>query len=349
MAEKQRVVAIFPGRGSYGHKELGYLARHHQGRHGLLEELDALRTAKGAKPSLELDALERFSPAKHLPGRNASNLIYTAALADFASIDRERYEVVAMCGNSLGWYLTLAASGALSLRDGAHLVDTMGDLMEREAGGGQLLFQVSNDDWSVDESRKAQVLELIAATENAYLSIDLGGTLVLAGDKQAIAELQAALGELGGEPPVQLPRHGAFHTPILEPITVSAREALAQEMFGAPECPIIDGRGAIWTPYSTQISSLYDYTLRTQIVETYDFALSLEVALKEFAPDRLILMGPGSSLGAPIAQALIRHRWRGVTGGDAFQQLQQVDPFLIALGRDEQRGLALPPTSGVRN
>ena len=341
MADKERVIAIFPGRGSYGQQELGYLARHHQDRREMLDALDLHRTNCGATPVQELDALEKFSPSRHLPGRNASNLIYTAALADFASIDRERYEVVGICGNSLGWYLTLAASGALSLMDGAHLVDTMGDLMEREAEGGQLLVQISREDWTIDEARHSAVLDIIAATENAYLSIDLGGTLVLAGDKPALAAMQKSLSELGGDAPVQLPKHAAFHTPILQHITHKARGALAQGMFRTPEIPIIDGSGAIWSPYSTDIASLYDYTLVTQIVETYDFALSIEVALKELAPDRLMLMGPGSALGAPLAQILITHRWRGITDRQSFQDQQASDPFLLALGRDGQRELAV--------
>ena len=337
MTKKERIVVIFPGRGSYAAKELGYLSRHHAGRRADIAKLDDLRAANGAMPTLELDALDRFSPSKHLPGRNASNLIYTSALADFAAIDRTKYDVVAVCGNSLGWYLSLAGSGALSLEDGAHLVDTMGALMEREAIGGQLLYPVSRDDWSVDEAARAATMAMVEQTQNAYLSIDLAGTLVLAGDNSAVASMQAGLPAIDGNPPVQLPKHGAFHTPLLEDITETAQGSLPQGPFAAPEIPMIDGRGVIWTKESTDLDALYDYTLFTQIVETYDFAKSIEVACKEFAPDRLMLMGPGSSLGAPIAQSLIQHHWRDIASREDFMAIQAQDPFLIALGRDEQR------------
>ena len=340
MAKKERVVVVFPGRGSYAAKELGYLARHHADRRAQIEALDVARGKNGATPTLDLDAMEKFSPGKHLPGRNASNLIYTAALSDFASIDREKYDVVAICGNSLGWYLSLAGAGALSLQDGAHLVDTMGDTMEREAVGGQLLYPVASEDWTVARDVRAQVLNMVAATENAFLSIDLGGTLVLAGDKDAVAHLQSNLPKIDGNPPPILPKHGAFHTPLLEEISQKAQAKLGREMFNAPEVPLIDGRGVIWTRETTEIGALHSYTLGTQIVETYDFAKSIEVALKEFAPDRLMLMGPGSSLGAPVAQCLIQHKWRGLGDRDAFMELQGADPFLVALGRDEQRKLA---------
>ncbi|APE27899.1 ACP S-malonyltransferase [Aurantiacibacter gangjinensis] len=341
MAKRERIVVIFPGRGSYAAKELGYLSRHHGDRLEMVRRLDAMRVEAGATPTLELDGQDRFSPSQHLPGRNASNLIYTAALSDFAAIDRERYEVVAVCGNSLGWYLSLAGAGALSLEDGAHLVDTMGALMEAEAVGGQLLYPVSHDDWTVDAEARAATLATVADTANAFLSIDLAGTLVLAGDKAAVTHLQSALPPVDGNPPIQLPKHGAFHTPLLEDVTKMAQDALPAAMFAVPKVPMVDGRGVIWSPDSTDVEALYDYTLFTQIVETYDFARSVEVACKEFAPDRLMLMGPGSSLGAPIAQTLIRHRWNGLTSREDFMSAQADDPFLIALGRGEQRSLGV--------
>ena len=110
MTGKLRAVVIFPGRGSYGSSELGYLARYHGAQNDWIERFDEQRFAAGAERTLELDGTARFSPSRHLPGRNASNLIYTCAMADFAAIDRQTYEIAAICGNSLG-----AASNAVSL------------------------------------------------------------------------------------------------------------------------------------------------------------------------------------------------------------------------------------------
>jgi hypothetical protein len=104
---------------------------------------------------------------------------------------------------------------------------------------------------------------------------------------------------------------------------------------------MIDGQGRIWTPNGADIDALYQYTFDHQIVETYDFSKSIEVAVKEFAPDKLILAGPGATLGAPIAQELIRHRWKALTSKADFSAMQKKDPFLIAMGRDDQRALAV--------
>ncbi|MEP5576195.1 MAG: ACP S-malonyltransferase [Erythrobacter sp.] len=341
MAGKQRAVVIFPGRGSYASGELGYLQRHHSAQAAMIAALDKKRGQDGAVAAAKLDSLAKFSPSKHLPGRNASNLIYTCAQADFLAIDRQEIDVVAICGNSLGWYLSLAASGALSLEDGAHLVDTMGHMMERDGIGGQLLCPVADDNWQIDHDLKARILNAVTETENAFLSIDLGGTLVLAGDDAAIKQLQALLNPDDAHRFAVLPKHAAFHTPLLSDVAAAARDTLKQELFRPPTIPMIDGRGVIWSPDGSDMAALHNYTLGTQIVERYDFAKSIEVALKEFAPDMLILTGPGGSLGAPIAQCMITHRWRGMLSRNDFADQQKQAPFLVAMGREDQRGMAI--------
>ena len=47
------------------------------------------------------------------------------------------------------------------------------------------------------------------------------------------------------------------------------------------------------------------------------------VALKEFCPDNVILLGPGNSLGGPVAQVLIDHSWNDLNSKDAFTESQK--------------------------
>ena len=61
-----------------------------------------------------------------------------------------------------------------------------------------------------------------------------------------------------------------------------------------------------------------DYTFATQILETYDFTRAVQVAVREYAPDRIILLGPGDTLGGAIAQALIAIEWRGLRSKRGF-------------------------------
>jgi hypothetical protein len=122
----------------------------------------------------------------------------------------------------------------------------------------------------------------------------------------------------------------------------SSERALAQlpaAWFKAPDLPMIDGRGHIWRRFASGAGPLHQYTFVTQILETYDFTRSIEVAVKEHAPDRIILLGPGDTLGGAIAQALISIQWRGLRSKADFQEMQASEPYLLAMGREDQRAL----------
>ncbi len=341
---KKSAVVIFPGRGTYGREELGYLGRFHRDKTGFIAGVDAWREANGREPVSALDARERYAAARHASSLNASAIIYACALADFADIDRERYDVVAVCGNSLGWYLALAAGGAASPENAIRLVDTMGALMEEKGVGGQLVYPLVDEDWRPSAAREQAVAEALHAGRThgrAYLSIRLGGVAVLAGDDTGMAAMEACLPPAEGRYPFRLARHAAFHTPLLAHVSEAAFKALEADVLRRPAVPLIDGRGAVWSPHATDVAELYQYTFGTQIVETYNFSKSVEVAIKEYAPDRLILAGPGSTLGAPIAQELIRWRWLGLASKADFAARQKEDPFLLAMGRDEQRAMVV--------
>ncbi len=65
----------------------------------------------------------------------------------------------------------------------------------------------------------------------------------------------------------------------------------------------------------------------------------MQVAVKEYAPDVIILPGPGDTLGGAIAQALIGIEWQGIAGKADFMARQAADPLLLSMGRPEQRAL----------
>ena len=103
-----------------------YLQTHHAARSDLIATVDAVRVAMGQVPISQLDSATKYTPSVHMTGDNASPLIYACAMADFAAIDRDRFDIVAVTGNSMGWYLALACAGILDLAGGARLVNNMG-------------------------------------------------------------------------------------------------------------------------------------------------------------------------------------------------------------------------------
>lgn len=311
---KKTAVVICPGRGTYNKPELGYLARHFPDP-ALLAAFDAQRAAAGQESLSALDGADGFSLARHTRGDNASGLIYAATLGDYLSLDRDRIEVVAVTGNSMGWYSALACAGAVSPTGGFTVANTMGTLMQQALIGGQLVYPFLGEDWRPDPSRKAALLELVAEVDARpghvlALSIDLGGMLVLAGNEAGLKAFEAAVEPVDGRFPLRLGNHAAFHTRLQEPVAEQGRAALAPDLFGQPALPLIDGRGAVWWPHATDRSALWDYTLGHQVTEPYDFTRAITVAAREFAPDLFVVTGPGTNFWA----GRWRRLWCWLTG-----------------------------------
>jgi len=339
VADRQAALIICPGRGTYGKAELGYLQRHHRGKTGLIETADRLRAERGQPTLSELDGAERFSPALHTRGDIASPLIFTASYADFLDIDRARFDVAAVTGNSMGWYTALACAGAVSAENGFRIVDAMGGNSQAGEPGGQVLLTLVDEDWRTIPGLREAVLALVERVEDLYVSIELGGMMVLAGTGKALERLLAEAPPTPARDPLRLVNHGPFHSPLMQGSSDRALE-LPASWFDAPDRPMIDGRGRIWRPFATAAETLKRYTFINQILETYDFTRAVQVAVREYAPDRIILLGPGDTLGGAIAQALIAIEWRGLRSKRDFQEMQAGDPFLISMGREEQRALA---------
>ena len=335
---KQAVLVVCPGRGTYGAGELGYLARHH-GSAPPIAEFDAARLSREVIPLTALDGAAKFSTSLHGAGENAAPLIYAAGILDFLALDPEKAEVVAICGNSMGWYTALACAGVVTPEHGFAIADAMGVNSGMGEPGGQVLLTLVGDDWRPDPELCAAVGTIVGGIDDLYPSIDLGGMLLVAGTEPALERLTAALPALPGRPPLRLAGHGPFHTSLM---AESSRRALAQlpaDWFGQPRVPLIDGQGRIWRPHAADRDALHAYTFATQILEPYDFTRSLSVAIKEFAPDRIVLLGPGDTLGGAIGQVLVAEQWLGIEDKAAFTARQQSDPFLIAMGRADQRTL----------
>lgn len=331
---KETVVVVCPGRGTYNAPELGYLKRHHAGSQWLAH-FDGVRAAAGKPTLTELDGAKMFDAKLHPRGDVAAPLIHACAFLDFLTLDRERFEVVAVTGNSMGWYTALACAGAVSGEHGFAIADAMGVNSQQHEPGGQAVIVMAGEDWRVD-AETARAVEAACAKVGLLPSIRLGGMLVVAGPDAALDALNAELPPLP-RPPLRLPGHGPFHTPLMQPSADAARASLPMSWFGAPQVPLIDGRGKVWRRFETDAAELWDYTFGHQILEAYDFTTAITVALREFAPDRIVLLGPGETLGGAIGQAIVAHRWLDIDGKSVFSRRQEEDPFLVAMGREAQR------------
>jgi malonyl CoA-acyl carrier protein transacylase len=327
----KRAALILPGRGSYTERSLGSLSPTDE----LVEAAERLRKEYGLEPLTGpggLDSAERFEPARHLRPANVSALIYVVSMVD-AREACSKHDVVCALGNSMGWYTALAASGALSFEDGFRLVQEMALLQEDGDPGGQVIYPLVDEDWQgvVEQLVSVQAFQ-DARDGETFPSIDLGGYAVLAGTPAGVSRMlkglpQVTLGKTTY--PFRLAKHGPYHTELATAVSERAQAALSGLEFRAPQVTLIDGRGVRFTPWSADISALRAYTLREQVTTPYDFTQSVVVALREYAPEVLVLPGPGNTLGGVCGQILVAEGWRKIRSRADFDTVQKGPAALL--------------------
>ncbi|MGC6487751.1 MAG: ACP S-malonyltransferase [Planctomycetota bacterium] len=324
---KPTAVLFCPGRGSYTKSELGFVGR--TLRPGpvadALAASDRARRERDRPTVTEVDAAERFRPSQHLDGENAAELIYFGTMAHVEQL-RERYDILAVAGNSLGWYTALPASGALDPTSGWRLVATMAAL-QKQVKGGQVLMTTVGEDWQTNMTLRVAVDATLQGLRDrghdffCDYSIHLGGHEVLAGTEAATRELLALLPKVqvgDREFPFRLAGHGPFHTSLCLETAKQAAQQLIDLPARMPSCHLIDGFGRVHSPWSTDPRELLRYTLHEQVVETFDFSACVRTAMREFQPDVLLCAGPGSSLRAPVGHCVLQEGWRGLRDRSAL-------------------------------
>ena len=144
---------------------------------------------------------------------------------------------VALAGHSLGEYAALVAAGALSLKDGAHLVRIRGQLMQdaAPAGTGAMAAVLGADDALVEavcaEASGAQVV--VPANYNSP------GQIVIGGDAAAVDTALALLQEKGVRKAVKLAVSAPSHTPLMREAANRLAETMAGLRWQAPSLPVV--------------------------------------------------------------------------------------------------------------
>ncbi|MCO4763982.1 MAG: hypothetical protein KC502_20880 [Myxococcales bacterium] len=339
----KRALLICPGRGSYGAAELGTLKRlpHRERWQDALTAADGWCESNGMRAISALDTEPRFRPSLHLRSDVASTLIFAHTYLDFLAQQDDEISPVAVVGNSLGWYSALAVSGAVSFLDGLRMVATTGAYQQGQSGadvarlGGQLIYPILSGDWAAPSHHEVVSDALTEANRVGFaaLSIDLGGLCVLCGDEPGLAALVAHLPEMQRGTvryPMVLSGHSGFHSPLMTEMASHAQAECADITLQAPQLPLIDGHGDVWRPIHADPQSLFDYTFGRQITQPFDFAQAVRTAVSEYAPDVLVLLGPGRSLGGALGQILCSMGWRQLRNKADFTVLQRSDsPILL--------------------
>ena len=244
--------------------------------------------------------------------------------------------------SSTGWYTALAASGALEFDDAFRLVQTMALLAEEPIAeddpGGQLIYALTDSEWRPDPDRTSALEAVLARqTDGVHRSLELGAFSVLSGTDGGIAGVAEDLPvvEIGTRRfPFRAAMQEAWHIPLR-----AERRGTRCRTPGGPHLVRAErdaGRRSRrrFTPWSTDPTELANHTIREQPVSTYDFARSLRVALREYAPEVILLAGPGASLGEVCAQLIVAEGYRGIRTRAELEAAQSgPTPILLSMRR----------------
>ena len=332
-----RAAVAFPGRGSYGAASLRSLPA----SHAWVRRADELRAERDLPALSELDGAPRLDPDLHGRPSNAWPLTFLCGLLDAERIAGD-HEVVVVIASSTGWYTALAASGVLGFDAAFSLVQEMALAADaplpEEVGAAELIYPLTDDAWQPDPDRIGELRDALdQADDDVALSLDLGAFAVLAGSAAGIGALANRLPAvtIGDRAfPLRMAGADAWHTPLRAGAAADAVDRIGELNWDRPSVTLIDGRGVRFTPWSTDPAELADHTLRGQATRAYDFATGLRVALREYAPDVVLLPGPGASLGAACAQNIVAEGYRGIRSRAEFEAAQAgASPILLSMRR----------------
>ncbi|MGO1068349.1 ACP S-malonyltransferase [Lysobacter sp. CA199] len=228
----QRLSFVFPGQGS---QSLGMLAELSELHPQIRETFREASDGAGA----DLWALSQGGSEEML---NRTEYTQPALLAAGVAVWRlwqaqGGAQPAQLAGHSLGEYTALVAAGALSLRDGAHLVRLRGQLMQEAApaGVGAMAAVLGAEDALVEE-----ICQAVSGTEVVVpANYNSPGQIVIGGHAGAVDKALTRLAEAGVRKAVKLAVSVPSHTPLMREAANRLAEAMAGLHWNAPALPVV--------------------------------------------------------------------------------------------------------------
>lgn len=227
-----QLALVFPGQGSQSVGMLAELSELHPSVKATFEE-----ASDGA--GVDLWALSQGGPDEML---NRTEYTQPALLAAGIAVWRlwqaqGGMQPSMLAGHSLGEYTALVAAGALSLKDGAHLVRIRGQLMQEAApaGVGAMAAVLGADDAVVE----AACVEASGAQVVVPANYNSPGQIVIGGDAAAVDCALALLQAQGVRKAVKLAVSVPSHTPLMREAANRLAQAMAGMAWSQPALPVV--------------------------------------------------------------------------------------------------------------
>ena len=271
MASEMPTAVLFPGQGSHAH--------------GMDEPWRGSRAFEEGLELLDFDPFSRIDEGT----RFQQPALFLCSVAAWET--REGAPPEAGAGHSLGEYAALVAAGALRFEDGLRLVDVRAAAMATAstATPSGMIAMLRAD--AADVARLAEECGAHVANDNAP------GQVVVAGTKEALAEVERRAGEIGARPRT-LDVSGAFHTPLMAPAADALAAAIADVEVGVPAFPVLSNSTV--EPFEDVRSELVANLLRpVRFRETL-------IALADRGIETFEEVGPGTVLTGLVKRTIQR-------------------------------------------
>lgn len=162
--------------------------------------------------------------------QNAQVALYACGVAAWTCLHAHIHDIVridAYAGHSVGEYAALAASGTVSVEEGARLVQKRGEIMARagQSRPGTMAAILGLERDQLDEVCRSVDGVVVVANDNCP------GQLVISGDVEAVRLAGEAAQAKGAKRVLPLNVSGAFHSPLMDESAAELRAALDAATF----------------------------------------------------------------------------------------------------------------------
>ena len=223
--------------------------------------------------------------------QNLQPALFTTETAMFRAIQvHTDLNVACVAGHSLGEYSALAATGSLSVTDGAKLTRTRGEAMQKAVpvGTGSMA--------AILGMNAEQITEICGEAQRASQEIaepanfNANGQVVISGSVKGV-EAACALAKEKGAKVIPLQVSAPFHCSLMKPAQDVMKPLLQATAFRNPLWPVIANVTAELTHDASAFASL----LTEQIVKSVMWEQSM-TKLRGLGVEKLVEIGPGKVL-----------------------------------------------------
>jgi [acyl-carrier-protein] S-malonyltransferase len=229
----------------------------------------------------------------------ATSLACLAALRQASLEAKVPFTPTLVAGHSVGEYAALAAAGVVSTADALRLVARRGALMAEASEGGGMAAVIG-----LDRALVAQVVAATAPPEQLVVANDNApGQIVISGTTDALARADPALAKAGARRVIALKVSGAFHSPLMAPVSIALAHAFDEVPWSDAEPPLVSNV----TGEPIRDAQVIRELLARQVCSPVEWVASVRRMVAE-GVDTFVECGPGSALTGMVRRIAPRTR-----------------------------------------